>query len=88
MCELKHLPQQSNLQPVSPFLFCRRRERYRDLIDAADTIVRMASSTAEVMSSVNTMHQLCANLNFGGVCVCGKITLLFDLLLAVSSNAC
>ena len=34
-------------------------ERYRDLIDAADTIVTMASSAAEVVGSVVKMQKLC-----------------------------
>ena len=39
--------------------------RYRDLIDAADTIVKMASSAAEVMSSAHKMHALCTQMENG-----------------------
>eukprot|EP00051_Salpingoeca_urceolata_P002260 m.48551 g.48551 ORF g.48551 m.48551 type:complete len:1022 (+) comp12009_c0_seq2:147-3212(+) len=37
-------------------------EQYRDLIDAADTIVKMASSTAQVMGAVSHMQQLCSRM--------------------------
>jgi len=40
-------------------------ERYRDLIDAADTIVTMASSAAEVTGSVVKMQQLCNQIQHG-----------------------
>ncbi len=38
-------------------------ERYRDLIDAADTIVTMARSAAEVMGSVTRMQQVCGHVD-------------------------
>jgi len=41
-------------------------EQYRDLIDAADTIVTMASASAEVMGSINKMQELCTTLQHGG----------------------
>eukprot|EP00041_Stephanoeca_diplocostata_P030380 m.918318 g.918318 ORF g.918318 m.918318 type:complete len:419 (+) comp23744_c1_seq1:309-1565(+) len=40
-------------------------DRYRDLIDAADTIVNMASSAAEVLSSVHNMKQVCMQIQHG-----------------------
>eukprot|EP00040_Diaphanoeca_grandis_P022373 m.120012 g.120012 ORF g.120012 m.120012 type:complete len:971 (-) comp28781_c1_seq1:100-3012(-) len=40
-------------------------ERYRDLIDAADTIVTMASSAAEVVGSVVKMQKLCNQIQHG-----------------------
>jgi hypothetical protein len=40
-------------------------DRYRDLIDAADTIVTMARSSAEVMGAVAGMQSLCAAASSG-----------------------
>jgi len=41
-------------------------EQYRDLIDAADTIVTMSASSSEVMGSINKMQELCTTLQHGG----------------------
>ena len=43
-------------------------EQYRDLIDAADTIVTMSASSSEVMGSINKMQDLCTTLQHGGEC--------------------
>jgi hypothetical protein len=40
-------------------------QQYRDLIDAADTIVTMASASAEVIGSISSMQQLCLTMNHG-----------------------
>ncbi|XP_077389939.1 conserved oligomeric Golgi complex subunit 1 isoform X1 [Festucalex cinctus] len=44
-------------------------ERYRDLIDAADTIGEMRQSSASVVQSIQDMHQYCHRLKQGKACV-------------------
>ncbi|XP_019747567.1 conserved oligomeric Golgi complex subunit 1-like, partial [Hippocampus comes] len=44
-------------------------ERYRDLIDAADTIGEMRQSSASVVQSIQDMYQYCHRLKQGKVCI-------------------
>ncbi|KAM9783401.1 conserved oligomeric Golgi complex subunit 1 isoform X1 [Syngnathus typhle] len=48
-------------------------ERYRDLIDAADTIGEMRESSASVVQSIQDMYQYCHRLKQGKVCVSSHI---------------